>query len=153
MRETSGQQYQHATVQPVVKMATGDYRIRTHKRISISEEVPSEPTRDAQGRIDGFTYGDQAITAEIDMKLSEWLLLRAALLANAGGLGVMQSVFDLAISFGNNINALKTDTLRNCHVTRDQRESSSDQAELVVTIPLFVSAVEWADGPAIVYEQ
>lgn len=152
MRESQGQQYQHSTVIPIVKMATGEFRIKTHSRISCSEEVPQEATRDAQGRIDGKTYGDQAIEAEIEMKMSEWLSLRASLIADADGLGVMQSVFDLAIAYGNNINALKVDTLRGCSVTRDSRESSNDQSALMVTVPLFVTSIDWADGPAIVYE-
>lgn len=152
MREINGQSYQHATVVPIFKMTGAEFRLKTFSRISYSEEVPTEPTRNAQGQIDGFTYGDQAIEAEIEMKLSEWLQLRAALLANAGGLGVMQCTFDLPVAYGNTVNALVVDTLRNCHVTREPRESSSDQAALMVTIPMFVTAIEWGTGPAMVYE-
>lgn len=153
MREVNGQQYSHSTVVPRSKSTGGEFRLRTATRISYSEEVPSEATTDAQGQRDGFTYGVQDIpNAEIEMKLSEWLSWRAQLLTDAGGLGVTQSIFDMPVSYGNNVNALKVDTLQGCHVVADRRESSQDGGALMVTVPIFVTSIDWADGPFVVYE-
>ncbi len=152
MTEINGQNYQHATVKVVATATGGTFPLKTFSKVNYTYKAPKKRTNDAEGKTDGFTIDKEDIDASISMKLSEWIRFRAFLIANANGLGALQAQFDLPVSFGITIAALKTDTLRGVMINEEPRTSEDGQEVLMVDIPLFVMKVDFADGPALVYE-
>ena len=152
MREVNGQQYQHATTKAVAMTTGGMFNLQTFTKIEYKVAAPKKPTHDSQGQVDGFTIDKQENTGALAMKLSEWLRFRAWLMQQNPGMGVLQCAFDLPVSFGNAVNAIKTDTLRGCMVQEDPRTSSDSQDALMVELPLFFLSAQYADGNPVVYE-
>jgi hypothetical protein len=153
MPEVNGQQYQHATVRPVAVSTGGTFKLKTFTKISYKVKAPKEATNDAQGEIDGFVIRKEEHEASITLKLSEWFEFRQWLLSQNPGLGVLQCQFDLPVSYGPRLGALKTDTLRTVMVNEEPRESEDGQDVLTVELPLFFLKPDLADGPAMVYDQ
>lgn len=154
MVEVNGQAYQHAVVKPIAVATGGTFAMKTHKKVSWRVRANKNPTRDAQGQIDGFTITQMETEGSLSMKRSEYEEFRAWLLEQDPGLGVLQIVFDLPVSYGGRVNALKTATLRGCMLQEDPFDSEDNQDPLMVDIPLFFLRVD-RDGTSdtIVYEQ
>jgi hypothetical protein len=153
MTEVNGQQYQHATTKAVAVGKGGTFKAKTLKKIAYNTKAPKERTNDGQGQTDGFTIKKEEIDSSMSMKQSEWYRFRKWLLDANPGKGVLQCQFDLSVSFGNAVNALKTDTCRGVMIQEEPRTSEDNQDVLMVDLPLFVFHVDYADGPAIVYEE
>lgn len=152
MREVNGQQYQHATVKLVALATGGVFELKTFTKIDYEVQAEKKPTHDSQGQVDGYTIDKSSHSASVAMKFSEYMRFRAWLLAQNPGLGVLQCAFDLPVSYGNAVNALKLDVLRGVMFQKDMRSSSDNQDALSVDIPLFFLRADLADGPAVVYE-
>lgn len=153
MREVNGQKYQHSTMKVTAQTTGGSFTFSTFAKISYKHRVPKKRSHDAQGRTDGFTFDKEEIEASISMKLSEWMRFRQNLLSVANGLGVLQTQFDTVVTRGNGVNDMKTDTLRGVMAEEDPRESEDNQDPHMVEIPLFVTEIDFADGPSMVYEE
>ena len=68
------------------------------------------------------------------------------LLAQNPGLGIGQIPFDATVTFGNSLATLVTETLSTVLFNEDPRDSSNDQAVLMVELPLFVLKITDKDG-------
>lgn len=151
MVEVNGQQYQHATSRFVLIGKSSNFRLRTVSKVSYKVRVPKEITTDSEGQPDGIVFKKTEHEAAITLKESEWDRVRIWA-AQDSGLGVLQSQFDFAITRGNRINAVKTDTLRTCMVNEEARASEDSQEPHMVDVPLTFLKGEFADAPAMVYE-
>lgn len=160
----NGQELQHALVDLRMATAAGTdgggggapIQVSTFSALSYSVEVKKHAERNDQGQIVRHVFDEQTIEASVEMLRSEWLTLRAQLLAGNPGLGILQVRMDWTVSYGASISNLTTDRLLGVMFERDPFESTSDQAALVVTIPLFVTDVLYNTGngngtPAMVY--
>lgn len=151
MVEVNGQQYQHATTKFVLMGPKGNLRLRTVAKCDYRVAAPKEITTDQEGQPDGFVFKKTEHGASLTMKLAEWYKMRSWLGAQSG-LGTLQSQFDFAITKGNRINAVKTDTLRTVMVQEEARKSEDSQEPDMVDVPLIFLKGEFADVPAMVYD-
>lgn len=152
MREINGQQYQHATTKCVANTTGGTFELKTFTKVEYKVAAPKKPTHDSQGKIDGFTIDKSEHTGAIAMKLSEWFRLRAWLMTQNPGFGILQCAFDMPVSYGNAVNAIKTDSVRGVMFNEDPRSSTDSQDALMVELPIFFLSAQLADGDAVAYE-
>lgn len=151
MVEVNGQQYQHATTKFVLIGKNSNLRLRTVSKCNYKVRVPKEITTDSEGQPDGFVFKKTEHDASLTMKEAEWLKMRLWLVEQSG-LGTLQSQFDFAVTKGNRINAVKTDTLRTCMVQEEARASEDSQEPDMVDVPLMFLKGDFADAPAMVYD-
>ena len=153
MVEINAQQYQHATTKFVlIGKKQPNLRLRTISKCSYKVSAKKELTNDGEGQPDGFVFKKVEQEAAFTMKQAEWDKMRQWLLAEAAPLGTLQAQFDLAITRGNRINAVKTDTLRTVMIQEEARASEDSQEPHMVDVPLLFVKGDFADGPAIVFD-
>lgn len=152
MVEINAQQYQHATTKFVLIGKKSNLRLRTVSKCNYDVTATKELTTDGEGQPDGFVFKKVEHSAGLTMKQAEWDKMRVWLLGEAEGLGTLQAQFGLAVTRGNRINAVKTDTLRTCMIQKEARSSEDSQEPHMVELPLLFMKADFADGPAIVFD-
>jgi len=151
MVEVNGQQYQHATTRFVLIGSKGNFRLKTVTKLDYEVGAAKEITTDSQGQPDGFVFKKTEHAASMTLKLAEWYEVREWL-SQQSGLGVLQSQCDFAVTKGNRINAVKTDTLRQMMIQKEARKSEDSQEPDMVDVPLIFLKCDFAGAPAMVYE-
>lgn len=147
----NGQEYQHATIDLQIAALLGvAFSPDDFTAISYETGAEKKPYNAGTGKVVSYTIDNQKTEGSITMLKSSWLALKKKLKTSNPGLGIGQIEMTWLVTFGNSLSTLKTETLLTVMFQKDPTKSTSDQAALMVEVPLFIGDVLDEDGASFI---
>jgi hypothetical protein len=152
MPSINGRELQHALVNlQATCAATGapNFTFKFFKDLSYKNAAKKEAVRNKQGQQVSYVIKPEETDSTMTTLLSEWFRFRdwlrqqAAIIAGQlqAPVGIGQVEFELTVTYGQVISALRTDRLVTAMVQEESRKSSDNQDPLATEIPLFVLTI------------